>query len=45
MFFEMKYLMSLVGVSQIYRVRNEVVRKRAGIERQLASRMYQSVLR
>ena len=42
---EMKYLRSLVGVSQIYRVRNEEVRSRAGIERELASRADQRVLR
>ena len=34
----MKCLRSLVGVSRIYRVRNEEVRRRAGIERELASR-------
>ena len=35
---EMKYLRSLVGVSRMDRVRNEEVRRRAGIERELASR-------
>ena len=35
---EMKCLRSLVGVSRIDRVSNEVVRQRAGIERELASR-------
>ena len=35
---EMKCLRSLVGVSRMDRVRNEVVRSRAGIERELASR-------
>ena len=35
---EMKCLRSLVGVSRMDRVRNEEVRKRAGIERELASR-------
>ena len=35
---EMKFLRSLVGVSQMDRVRNEEVRRRAGIERELASR-------
>ena len=30
--FEMKSLISLVGVSRMYRVRNEEVRRRAGIE-------------
>ena len=42
---EMKCLKSLVGVSQMDRVRNEEVRKRAGIERELASRADQRVLR
>ena len=42
---EMKYLRSLVGVSRINRVRNEEVRGRAGIERELASRADQRVLR
>ena len=35
---EMKCLRSLVGVSRMDRVRNEEVRRRAGIERELASR-------
>ena len=35
---EMKCLRSLVGVSRMDRVRNEEVRRKAGIERQLASR-------
>ena len=38
-------LRSLVGVSRMDRVRNEEVRMRAGIERQLASRADQRVLR
>ena len=42
---EMKCLRSLVGVSRMDRVRNEEVRKRAGIERELASRSDQRVLR
>ena len=42
---EMKCLRSLVGVSRMYRVRNEEVRRRAGIERELASRADQRVLR
>ena len=42
---EMKFLRSLVGVSRIDRVRNEEVRRRAGIERELASRADQRVLR
>ena len=40
---EMKCLRSLVGVSRMDRVRNEVVRRRAGIERELASRADQSI--
>ena len=42
---EMKCLGSLVGVSRMDRVRNEEVRWRAGIERELASRADQRVLR
>ena len=42
---EMKYLRSLVGVSRIDRVSNDEVRSRAGIERELASRAAQRVLR
>ena len=42
---EMKWLRSLVGVSRMDRVRNEEVRMRAGIERELASRADQRVLR
>ena len=42
---EMKCLRSLVGVSRMHRVRNEEVRRRAGIERELASRADQRVLR
>ena len=34
---EMNCLRSLVGVSRMGRVRNEVVHRRAGIERELAS--------
>ena len=41
----MKCLRSLVGVSRMDRVRNEEVRRRAGIERELASRADQRVLR
>ena len=40
-----KCLRSLVGVSPMDRVRNEEVRRRAGIERELASRVDQRVLR
>ena len=43
--FEMKCLRSLVGVSRMDIVRNEEVRRRAGIERELASRADQRVLR
>ena len=42
---EMKCLRSLVGVSRMDRVRNVEVRRRAGIERELASRADQRVLR
>ena len=42
---EMKCLRSLVGLSLMDRVRNEEVCRRAGIERELASRAYQRVLR
>ena len=42
---EMNCLRSLVGVSRMDRVRNEEVRRRAGIERKLASRADQRVLR
>ena len=42
---EMKCLRSLVGVSRMDRVRNEEVRRRAGTERELASRADQRILR
>ena len=42
---EMKSLISLVGVSQMERVRNEKVSRRARIERELASRADQRVLK
>ena len=42
---EMKCLRRLVGVSRMDRVRNEEVHRRAGIERELASRTDQRVLR
>ena len=42
---EMKCLRSLVGVSRMDSFRNEEVRRRAGIERELASRADQRVLR
>ena len=41
---ETKCLRSLDGVSRMGRVRNEEVRRRAGIERELASRADQRVL-
>ena len=40
---EMKCLRSLVGVSRMDRVRNEDVRRRAGIEKELASRADESI--
>ena len=42
---EMKCLRSFIGVSRMDRVRNEEVHRRAGIERELASRADQRVLR
>ena len=42
---EMKSLRSLVGVSRMDRVKNEEVRRRAGIKMELASRADQRVLR
>ena len=42
---EMKCLRNLVGVSRMDRVGNEEVRRRAEIERELASRAVQRVLR
>ena len=42
---EMKCLRSLVGVLRMDRVKNEEVRRRARIERELASRAYQKVLK
>ena len=42
---QMKCLKSLVGVSRMNRVRNEEVRRRARIERELGSRADQRVLR
>ena len=42
---EMKCLRSLAGVSRMDRVRNEKVRRRAGIERKFASRADHRVLR
>ena len=42
---ELKCLRSLVGVSRMDRVMNEEVQRRAGIERELASRVDQRVLK
>ena len=42
---EMKCLRSFVGISRMDRIRKEEVRRRAGIERELASRADQTVLR
>ena len=42
---EMKCLRSLVGVLRMDRVRNEEVRRRAGMERELTSREDQRILR
>ena len=42
---KMKCLRSLVGMSRLDRVRNEEVRGRAGIEREVASTVDQRVLR
>ena len=42
---EMKCLRSLVGVLRMDRVGNEEVRRKAGIDRELASREDQRVLR
>ena len=40
---EMKCLRNFVGVSQMDRVRNEEVSRRAGIERELASRDHRAL--
>ena len=40
---EMKCLRSLVGVSRIDRVRNEEVRRRAGIEREFSPLRYRAL--
>ena len=42
---EMKCLRSMTGVSQLDRVRNEVVRARTGVRRELAARVDTNVLR
>ena len=43
--FEMECLKSMTGVSQLDRVRNEVVRARTGVKRELAARVDINVLR
>ena len=43
--FEMKCLRSMTGVSQLDRVRNEVVRARTGVRRELAARVDMNVSR
>ena len=43
--FEMKCLKSMTGVSRLDRVRNEVVRARTGVRRELAARADMNVLR
>ena len=43
--FEMKCLRSMTGVSRLDRVRNEVVRTRTSVRRELATRVDMNVLR
>ena len=43
--FEMKCLRSMTGVSRLDSVRNEVVRARTGVRRELAARVDMNVLR
>ena len=43
--FEMKCLRSMIGVSRLDRVRNEVVRARTSVRRELAARVDMNVLR
>ena len=43
--FEMKCLRSMTGVSRLDRVRNEVVRARTGVRRELAARVDMNVLK
>ena len=43
--FEMKHLRNMTGVSRLDRVRNEVVRVRAGVRRKLAAKVDMNVLR
>ena len=42
---EMKCLRNMTGVSRLDRVRNEVVRARTGVRRELAARVDMNVLR
>ena len=42
---EMKCLRSVTGVSRLDRVRNEVVRARTGVRREVAARVDMNVLR
>ena len=43
--FKMKCLRCMTGVSQLDRVRNEVVRARTGVRRELVARVDTNVLR
>ena len=43
--FEMKCLRSMIGVSRLDRIRNEVVRARTGVRRELTARIDMNVLR
>ena len=43
--FEMKYLRSMIDVSRLDRVRNEVLRARTGVRRELAAGVDMNVLR
>ena len=43
--FEMKSLRSMTGVSRLDRVRNEAVRARTGVRRELAARVDMNILR
>ena len=45
MYFEMKCLRSMAGVSRLDRIRNEEVRERTGVGRELATRVDSNVLR
>ena len=43
--FEMKFRRSMTGVSRLNRIRNEIVRARTGVRRELAARVDMNVLR